>query len=739
LSLAARELGIRPANEPATYGRVHRALLTGLAAFVGRLESRREYRGQRGTRFEVSRASGVRVASAHWVMPAEIVETDRRFAHTAARVRPEWIERAMAHQVVRTYFDAHWDEKRGEAMVFERVALHGLTLIDRRRVRLSPLDPVRAREVLIADALVDDRLNAKLDFLESNRATLAIIRRMQKKLRRGDLVASEDDRATLYENVIPADIVDRKTLTAWYRKADADTRSQLEFSIDSLMRAGVGDVDFAAYPDAISIAGSALALSYLHDESAPNDGITCAVPLELLAQLERTQFEWLVPGLRRSIVESCLRALPRSTRRQLVPIPDIVEDCVRHYDASLSIADALSAAVRRIRGVDLGPEIWPLDELPAYLRMHFTVVDEAGAVVDSGDDLATLKMRNATLARDQFSMLAASRLERRALTGWSFGELPDTVDIHHGALRLPAFPGLEDHTDSVTLRLFESAERARFATRFGLRRLLALQMPGEVRRFHRSLRGIEQRCLPYVSVTANPRLSPLHSSHSDAFEELRWSIVWRVVETAYVADRLPRDRTDFENMLHSPIEDPEALLEECIALAADIFERYRALSVTLDAVRLRLDERLAADMEQQLGLLVYRGFVDLHPMPALRATPRYLAAIERRLARSGAGLERDLKLTIEVKPLIDAVEARYLELAEDRAWEPAVDSCRWLCEELRVAAFAQDLGTPFPISLRRLEAAWQNGQPTAGSVDAISNRPGVRNRDADARFSVTTG
>jgi ATP-dependent helicase HrpA len=146
--------------------------------------------------------------------------------------------------------------------------------------------------------------------------------------------------------------------------------------------------------------------------------------------------------------------------------------------------------------------------------------------------------------------------------------------------------------------------------------------------------------------------------------------------------------------------------ESAFRLLAEIAAEYRALSQRLSALPRSLS-RLGAEIAAQRGRLVYPGFMSATPWVQLAHLPRYLKALDRRLAKYPENPARDAKHAAEVAELWERYRAR---VERDRARarrDPALETYRWLLEELKVSLFAQELRTPFPVSYKRLEKAWK--------------------------------
>ena len=112
----------------------------------------------------------------------------------------------------------------------------------------------------------------------------------------------------------------------------------------------------------------------------------------------------------------------------------------------------------------------------------------------------------------------------------------------------------------------------------------------------------------------------------------------------------------------------------------------------------------AQDASQQLARLIPKKFLTATPYGQLQHFSRYLKGITLRLDKWRADPARDASRLAELRPL----EQRHWRLVAERkgAVDPRLQEYRWMLEELRVSFFAQELRTPQPVSIKRLDKLW---------------------------------
>ena len=706
LLVAAREIGLRPGPRRATYAEIHRAVLAGHVGHVGVRSRGREYRGVRDREFVLSRASAVKPAGVHWIVAADLVETSAVYAHVAARIRPQWIERAARDLVTREYFEPHFDAERGEVMAFERVVLFGLTVVPRRRVRFAPVDRVAARTIFIAEGLAAGRLFTGAPFERHNRAMLDRVREIERRARREDLLAGDEARARFFEDRIPDDVTSSRGLRRWLDGlADPE---RLCFSLDDLVRPGSRLPAAPDFPDEIEVSGVPVELAYRFAPGEPDDGITARVAPIVLGLVDAGAFEWHVPGHLEEKAVALLRSLPRPLRRRIAPLRDTARRCLALASPPAGgFAAALAAALREVAGLEVDADELRSDRLAPHLHMRFEVIGAQGEVLGSGRDLDALKARFGDAGRRSFACAAAEVFEREGLAAWSFDDLPVHVDAEHDGVRFRGYPALEDRGRSVALRLFDSSREAAAVHRGGVLRLTMLRLGRELRAVRRALGRVERLSLRYLAVPPSPRADP-HVPASAAPAALVDELLERaVVECCLAGGSDLRARDELERR----IADGAPRLESAALAARDVADRILAAWEAARAARAGIEARTypesVADFDEQLAHLVHRGFIAATPLARLEEIPRFLEAARRRIEKLPRNPARDLESTRTLRALWGPVRDEILAPASQclRDDDPARDGCRWMLEELRVSLFVQEMGTRYPVSVKRLERA----------------------------------
>ncbi len=326
LRQVASSLDIRMSSEPAHLDQVHQALLSGLLSQIGMKDTTgKEFRGARQAKFAIGRGSVVANKSPKWVMAGELVETNRLWARVCAPIQPEWAERLGEHLVKRSYGEPEWSAERGTTMVIERVSLYGLPIVAGRNVQYGRIDQQDARSMFIHFALVEGDWDTHHDFMEKNRSLVAEVRSLEDRLRRQVILIDDNALYDFYDERLPNDITSSRDFDRWWKKEKGRKPDLLTLTREHLVKGQDDHVPLDDFPTEWQQDDLIFGLSYVFDPGAANDGVTVHIPLAVLNQVEPVGFEWLVPGVRLELMTSLLKALPKTLRRELVPLSDFAQ------------------------------------------------------------------------------------------------------------------------------------------------------------------------------------------------------------------------------------------------------------------------------------------------------------------------------------------------------------------------------------------------------------------------------
>lgn len=694
IRVTLKELQYKENQQEASYDAIHQSLLTGLLSSLGYLDEDREYVGVHSRRFFIFPGSGVYKKTPKWVMAASLVETTKLYARTVAKIQPEWIESAAQHLMKHHYSEPHWEKKPAQVGAFERLSLYGLTINPKRKVNFGPIDTRISRDIFIRHALVLGEYRTDAAFFRHNRQLIEDIETLEAKARRRDILVDEALVYQFYDEKLPDHIYSGKAFTQWRKKAEQKDKKRLYLSREFLMQRDDDHVTEDMYPDYMTVQEARLPLSYHFEPNHVRDGVSVKIPAVLLGQMDDKAFDQLVPGMLVEKITAIIRALPKSIRKQFVPAPEYAKACADKLKQSeqaqeTSLIKQVADTLFRLTGNEIPNEALQDLDLSDHYQMRYEVVDEKGNVLKTGRDLDDLKKEVKHKTQKALDILPTEQIEQDGLTVWDFGDLQEIVTLESHGLAVKSWLGLQDNTASVGIKLFESAAKAAHAHQAGLLRLFTLQCNEQIRYLRKNLPHIDQLCL-YYNTTGTCR-------------ELTDSIIHNAVRLTFNPERqFIRSQGDFEQLLERKSELVETAETLCQLLRSTL-EHYHQLRKALKG-KVQIDwlEGLN-DSQDQLKQLVYVGFLDDLDIEDLRQYPRYLKGIIKRLEKMKQDPRRDRALRLEIQPWWD----KYKQTRDKKGWTPELRTFRWMLEELRVSLFAQDLGTAFPISAKRLQKAWR--------------------------------
>ena len=765
---ALEELGRFKLNDSsADYAAIHRSILSGLLGHVATRKERNVYQGVGNRQLAMFPGSVLfdrnekppkhahppkgklqppkPVPQPPWIVAGEIVETSQLFARTVAGIDPLWIVELAPHLCEVTHQNPQWIITAGNVLVDERTTLYGLEV---RKIKVSygNLNPAEATEIFIRSALVEDnllpsqaqageevydedetrvfaaprrapQLPPQYSFLEHNRKVRQKIETWQTRVRRHDLGNLDDKLCEFYAQRI-ANVSSVHELNRLIR--DCGGPAFLCASETDLMGEQALNFDSEAFPDAVPLGGQPVALSYAYSPGEENDGVTVKLGFSLAQTVSQSRVEWSVPGLREGLINELLRALPKSLRRELQPFPPKVAEIVSELQpAGESLQADLAAFIRRKYGVEIPPGTWAADAIPAHLRPRIEVMGNDQKVISIGRDLGTLRQTLEQVkvkpAPDNSAWThAAKQWERANVTAWDFGDLPARITVsENGPVPTYAWPGLILEKDLVTLRLFRAEDTAKEASLTGVQQLVELALSKDFTWLHRDLRGLNR----FDALAAN--LCSLEELQETAYENLKRHVL--PVEVSH-----PLTRADFEKALHQTRLAIPGLAQKLIDQVGVILRARKEVEQRCgpSPVLPSTKAKTLSDLSQlniatkdavkpanpwagELDALLPRNFLLQIPFPQLTQIPRYLKALATRMERARLNPVKDKERSQALAPYLTKLNALQASPPKSLASRRQADEFRWMVEEFKVSLFAQELGTAFPVSPKRLDEFFQ--------------------------------
>lgn len=691
LRLNAREMGLPLQQAPANMQQLHSALLSGLLSHIGhKAHQSSEYMGAQGIRFALFPASGLFKKSPPWVMVAELVETQRRWGRIAAKIEPTWVEPLALHLTKHSYSEPHWEKQQGAVVALEKVTLFGLPIIAGRKVHYARIDAALCRELFIRHALLNGEWETQHAFVKHNQQVREQIEDLEHKSRRRDILVDEQVLFDFYDQRIPQEIVSVKHFDDWWQQIERSDPKRLNFSEALLTNPAAQQVTVEAYPAYWHQGKIKLRLHYQFEPGHEDDGVTVAIPLPLLPQLDADNFVWQVPGLRHALVVALIKSLPKTLRRHLVPATAFATAFLESATPfSAPLLSAMTAKFRRMTGVTIPPAAWQWQKVPPHLTFTFTIIDAQQQCIAKGKVLAQLAQMLKGELQQALSNTEAASIEQRGLTAWHFDTLPQHDVLQRDGYDIEVWPALVDEKTSVAIRLLDNPTEQQRAMWHGVRRLLLLTLPSPRKYLQQKLPTLTKLGLCYAPFgTVSQLLEDCICCAVDKLMALHGGVVWTSAAFQQLSQAVASQLKDTALAI---VQQTERLLAPMPMLNKQLKSRVA------------LTQALAlADIKQQLSRLVYPSFVSQSGWQRLDDIQRYLLAITYRLEKLARDPVADRAKMLKIHAVEQAIAQKTGVLPAERREEEALQALRWMVEELRVSYFAQQLGTRVPVSDKRI-------------------------------------
>ena len=492
----------------------------------------------------------------------------------------------------------------------------------------------------------------------------------------------------------PLPLADIRTFQAWLKTAERDNPRLLFLSRDDLMQHAAAHITEEQFPKHWQTADGKFKLSYRFEPHHPLDGVTLTLPLTVLNRISPAALEWLVPGMIREKIQLQIKALPKQIRRICVPVPEFITQFLsQNPDRNAPILPQLAQAIAKTAGdirilEQINQDEWAAFRLPEHCYFNLRIIDDGGQELAMGRDLIQIQQQlgkaAATTFRDN-----TQEFERDNVTAWDIGTLPESIKFARGKQQLTGYLGLQKEKDGrIALRLFDTSDAAEQAHRLGVIELMKLQLKEQVKDLNKGIQGFTQAAMLLKHINA---------------DTLRDDLTQAVCDRAFIGeDELPRNEKAFKEQIKRARSRLPAVKEALSRYLQETAAAYAELNGKLGKhplthlLRLRLQTLLAA------------GFATRTPWAQWPRLPIYLKAMTLRLEKYSSNPARDAAREADIQELEQMWQDKVQSLLKQN--QPVSDDLaafRWMIEELRVSLFAQELKTPYPVSVKRLLKEWK--------------------------------
>lgn len=705
----------------AGYAAIHRSILTGLLSNIAVKEVEHNYRGPRNRKARLFPGSGLfdhatakkqrkasyaktskpkpaKTTAPDWIVCGEWMETSRLFARTAAKVQVQWIEEMAGDLLKLKHSEPFWSTKSAAALCKQRKVLFGLE-IGRSNVSLSRIDPDQSTEIFVRNGLIEQGIRERPDFLQHNdevseRAESELARR-----RLGSGFAVEDRLYDFYRQHLNA-VGSYAELRSFAKREHGGRLDFLNADLDDLLPETEQQDTTEAFPRSLTIGGSALPLRYRHDPGGDADGVTLCVPITQIGAIQQGTLDWAVPGHLEEKIESLLRGLPKQIRIRLHPLKERAAELRNKLKPSeRSLRDQLADTLREEFAINTFKEDWAKTEIPDYLKPRIQIENTKGEILAAGRELPALRQGLEATAKETAAgngldsipawQQAAARHERENLTAWSFGDLPEFIDLAgDSGLPLKAYPALVLEGENVHLRLLPDQAAALAATTEGWPALGEIVMGRDIAWLRRDLKDLKQ-----LGALLFP-LGDLETIKTDAWKHLQRHLFRS-------GELLPLKEAHFKKVLARADEERRGIISKLVDQLRDLLEARQEISLLLEqkktskaivypGMRAQLESIAPADMLNHLAF---------NELPHIT---RFLKAMRIRAERAKESIQRDIEKSKRTAPYESRLTA-LSKLAKSPAQHAEIKHYRMLLEEFKVSVYAQELGTAQKVSEKRLD------------------------------------
>ncbi len=713
----------------ATYEQIHLALLTGLLGNIGyKSDENTHYLGTRSIRFHLWPGSTLGKKAGRWVMAAELIDTNRLYARCLAQIQPEWLERVGRHLLKKSWSSPHWEKRASQVSAYERATLYGLVVYNQRRVHYGPINPAESREIFIREALVEGNFETRAPFFSHNQKLIQEIELLEHKSRRIDVLVDKELIVAFYDRLLPKNIYNGIHFEKWHKNATENNPKLLYLEKNDLMRHEAAGITTDFFPKKIQIGGMELGLTYHFEPGNVRDGVTISIPLYALNQVLPERFEWLVPGMLKEKTHLLLKSLPQKLRRNCVPLPEYASAfCERIHETNRfgkgPLLDALISDIKEQTGISPKTEDFRPEVLPQHLFMNFRVIDENGRMLQMARNLSVLQTEFGNQARKQFQQLVEtnasnaiqsakktlkkqihekqsfstqnSQENNHKITSWNFGELPNTLEITRGKQSLMGYPALVDKKTYCEIEVFDDPVIGIKEHRQGLRCLFSLQIKEQLKFISKNINNLQNMGLQYFSFGTK--------------DDLKDHIIQAALDAAFMQEPLPKNEKEFATRLKEGKARIGLLVNEVTRLVSQILTEHTQVSRKLQNIKMH--KNAVADIQEQLDSLLHKNFLIENDLARLAHFSRYLKACNIRIDKLQKDPKRDEKLMWSWQSV--ALPWKYTLQDQRNSGIPInmdMQNFKWLLEELRVSLYAQELKTPMPVSVKRLQKIWDSMQ-----------------------------
>ncbi len=686
-----KELKYSMNSEAADYNNIHCAIIAGLLSHLAIKDDEKNYLGARGSKLNIFPGSSQFKVMPKWIMSAEIAETSKLFARTVAKIDPKWVLKPAKHLVQRSYTEPHWDDKKQQITAYESISLYGLVIVAKQPVNFGKINSQEARKLFIEEAFINLKLNSDAKYYMHNKTLIENARLLEAKTRRQDKL-DESVVFEFYDNKLPVNVCSLQTLDGWRKKIEKEDREYLFIQDNDLLKEeNLDDSIEHLFPDSIVIQKSELPITYNFSPESKDDGASLEVPIILLNKLDESIYHSIVPGLSKQRLTYLLKSLPKSIRKQFVPLPEFVDECEKNISyLNGNIVHGLIEFVFKTRGIKIKEKDFDVTSIPEHLLLNIKIIDEEGSCIAEGRDVKAIKSDLAEKIDQLIDVTHQSEFERDNIEVWDFPDLPVSYISKINDIEITLFPALLEKDDVISIKSFDVEAKAELSMRNGLNKLFQKYLRKDIKYVKKNL--LDNK----IAITL------LNSGYSK--EQLIQEIIYKTIEHSFIDKySITRTKQGFDEILQREQIKFIASINEFMPLISDMFKQYQTILRLLRNLKSENLNLVKGDIQSQMDFLMPLGFIKNVPYKWLEKYPKYLSAIIYRIEKLDSSLKKDQQNLNKLLPYW----SKYIEMdalqKKTENFDKNVFDYRWMIEEFRISLFAQEMKTNIKISPERLD------------------------------------
>ncbi|MEM0910012.1 MAG: ATP-dependent RNA helicase HrpA [Pseudomonadota bacterium] len=676
---------------------IHKSMLIGMLSQFGMKAADGTYQGCRNTQFAIFPGSAVFKSKPKWVMVSELVETSKLYARKAAKIQPQWLEPISDHLYKKHFVEPFWSKKRGAAQAYLNITLFGLPIVARRIVEFSKVDPAASRDLFIRDGLLGGMHNMQYAFLKKNSTLIESTELLENKTRSRDYLVDENVLVEFYQERLPQAVTRVSEFKQWWQKHSTKAPDYLDFTLSDLLKNDPSQVTKDAYPDVWQQGNLLLPIEYTFNPGEKDDGIAIRVPISVLNQLSNVGFDWLVKGFRYDLILSYIKSLPKAIRRNFVPAPNFASACidiqaVDKKGNTRSLKEALAEKLLHLTGHKVDVDDFALDNIPDHLRMTFTCVNDDNVELGAGKDLTALKRKFSSKMQDAMKEVASEKsIEKNDISTWDFEQIPEVFNHKQAGYQITAYPALEFVDNKINLKVFDQKKTSDNAHQLGVVQLIKRNIPSPIKHLQKHLPNKAKLTLHYNAFgNINVLIDDLILASIKSLCEEKYPLI-DIRGASQFKDVLEHSRANINDKALALA----TTIEKGLALGNQISKQCKG-NIPLPLIN------HVSHIKQQLNHYIYKGFIFDFGEGRLNDWVRYLRALATRADKLKIDPNRDRLNQLE----LDKIQARVDEVKknaiDDGLNDDTLREVQLMIEEFKVSLFAQQLGTKFPISSKRI-------------------------------------